>query len=134
MKKIERKLRNVLRHWGFGEIESAIFATLATSDGLTAQEISHSIGYAYSTTINSLNNLIRLGYVERMRGDKKFIYFANLDFVKIMERESKKISSLLRELFDEIHEIEDSYKDRLKKLKAKIEKAIKYLEGKKAPE
>lgn len=128
--KVRKKLRNVLKEWGLGEAEAEIFATLATSDGLTAKEISDELGYAYSTTINCLNNLRRMGYVERSKKKRKFVYFANTDFASLVEREIKKITSSLKEIVREIHELEDRYKNRLKELAMRIEKAIKYLEGK----
>lgn len=129
MSDISRKLKKILKQWGFGEVEADIFAHLSTSDGLTAKEISDKIGYAYSTTINSLNNLIRMGYVERSKKERKFVYFANLDFVKIIEREISKTSNLLKELKNEICKLEDKYKSKLRELVLKIEHAIKYLEA-----
>lgn len=132
--KIKNKLRNVLKQWGLGEAEADIFATLATSQGMTAKEISDELGYAYSTTINCLNSLRRMGYVERSRKERKFVYFANIDFAKLVEREIKKLSNSLREVMGEIYRVEGKYKGKLKELALKIEKAIKYLEAKKLPE
>lgn len=127
MKKIEEKLKRLLKHWGFEDIESAIFATLMTSDGMTAEEIANSIGYAYSTTINSLNNLSRMGYIERVRRDRKFVYFPKIDFVKIINSEMGKISSMLREIASEFRS-KISYRKKFSKLAEKIEEAIKYIE------
>jgi len=132
--KIRKKLSNVLKEWGLGEAEAEIFATLATSGGLTAKEISDELGYAYSTTINCLNNLRRMGYVERSKEKRKFIYFANTDFAGLVEREIKKMTSSLKEIVREIHKLEDRYRNKLKELAVRIEKAIKYIEGKGLPE
>ncbi|RLF45791.1 MAG: hypothetical protein DRN29_06085 [Thermoplasmata archaeon] len=129
--KVRKKLGEVLKQWGFGEIEADIFAILATKDKLTAKEISKEAGCAYSTTINSLNSLRRMGYVERTRKNRKFVYSANLDFVKIIDREINKISGLLNDLKQEIHKLGGKYKEGIKELAIKVEKALKYLEKKK---
>ncbi len=127
---MKKKLREILKQWGFGEIEADIFATLTTRDGLTASEIAKEVGCAYSTTINSLNTLRRMGYVERARKDRKFVYFANIDFVKIMDEEMSRISRLLKELHSEIDGLRGVYREKMKGLAAKVERAIKYIEGK----
>lgn len=127
---VKNKLREVLKNWGFGDIEAEIFATLSTKNEMTAQEISDEVNCAYSTTINSLNSLRRMGYVSRRRKNRKFVYSANLDFVKIMDKEIEKLSGMLRDLAEEIQQIKGKYKERIKDLKVKVEKAIRYLEGK----
>ena len=128
--KVRKKLREVLKRWGFGEIEADVFATLATKDNMTANEIAREVGCAYSTTINSLNALRRMGYVERSRKDRKFIYSANLDFVRIIDEEMSRISGLLKELKKELAELKGKYKEGLKELAFKVEKALKYIEEK----
>ncbi len=127
--KIKKKLRKLLKHWGLGEAEADVFATLAMSDGLTAKDIANELGYAYSTTINCLNNLMRMGYVERDKKDRKFVYFANTNFVKFVDDEIKKIKTSLKEIAKEIYR--GGYKEKLRNLAIKIENAIKYLESKK---
>ncbi|MBC7129373.1 MAG: BlaI/MecI/CopY family transcriptional regulator [Thermoplasmatales archaeon] len=127
MKKIKEKLKRLLKYWGFEDIESEIFATLMTSDGLTAEEIANSIGYAYSTTVNSLNSLARMGYIERVRKQRKFVYSAKIDFVKIIEQEMRKISSMLKEIANDFKG-KISYRKKFSKLAQKIEEALKYIE------
>jgi len=128
--RVRKKLREVLKRWGFGEIEADIFATLATKNGMTANEIAREIGCAYSTTINSLNVLRRMGYVERTRKDRKFVYSANIDFVKIIDEEMNRISKLLKELRKEIKGLKGIYREKMKELAIKVEKALNYIEGK----
>ncbi|MEM2583549.1 MAG: helix-turn-helix domain-containing protein [Candidatus Thermoplasmatota archaeon] len=127
MKKIKEKLRRLLKYLGFEDIESEIFATLMTSDGLTAEEIANSIGYAYSTTVNSLNNLSRMGYIEKVRKERKFVYFPKIDFVKIIEQEMRKMSSMLKEIALEFKD-KISYRKKFSNLTQKIEEAIRYIE------
>ncbi len=127
--KLRKKLRDIIKQWGIGDVEAEIFAILATSDGLTAKEISDELGYAYSTTINSLNSLRRMGYVERTRRNRRFVYFANIDFVRIIDQEMKKLTISLKDIIKEIRQLEDKYKNKLKELANKIENAIKYLEA-----
>ncbi|HEC88872.1 MAG TPA: ArsR family transcriptional regulator [Thermoplasmata archaeon] len=127
---VKNKLREVLKNWGFGDIEAEIFAILSTKNEMTAKEISNEAKCAYSTTINSLNILRRMGYVTRRRKERKFVYSANLDFVKIMNKETEKLSGMLRDLADEIHQIKGKCREKIKDLGVKVEKAIRYLEGK----
>lgn len=127
MREIENKIRSIFRHWKFGEIESNIMGVLLSSPRpLTAMEIANKIGYAYSTTVNSLNDLIRRGYVEKRRKERKYVYSADIDFVKIIEMEKKKLTHMLKELFEELRKMDA--KERFGRLLEKIRIAMKYLE------
>ncbi|MEA2054421.1 MAG: helix-turn-helix domain-containing protein, partial [Candidatus Thermoplasmatota archaeon] len=129
IKKVENNVKNVLNHWGFEELSSSIYTALAISGKpLTAREISKHIDYAYSTTINALNNLIKLGYIQKMRDGRKNVYAANTDFVDIIHGERNRLFSLLRETSDEIHKLKSSYKRKLGGVLKMIENAIHYLE------
>ena len=113
--------------WGFGSIEADISATIATKKGLTAREISEEIGYAYSTTINSLNRLRRMGYINRLKRNRKFIYSFNADFISIISENMQKMMQIFQELSEEIHQIRGKYRDKISDLAIKVENTLRFL-------
>ncbi len=128
IKKIENKIAEIMRHYGFGDCESAIMAVLTTQGKMRAKELAEKTGYAYSTIINALNFLRRTGFVTKEKEKKRCIYSTNIDFVKIIEEDRKRLSGLLKSLKDEIARAEGKYKDKLSTLIFKIESALKYLD------
>ena len=128
-KEIVGDIKKIARHWGLGEIESSIYAVIVTSETLlTAREIAQKIGYAYSSTINGLNNLIRSGFSEKRREKRKNVYNPLIDFVEIIKKETDDIHSLLKQVAGGIHALEDTYKRKLAEVLKRIEIAIGYLE------
>ena len=118
-----RRVKALMMNWGFAEGCSAIYAVLITSrEPLSAEEIGEKTDYAYSSTINYLNTLIRIGLVERVRSIKKNVYMANVNFVELIKAEREKVMAYLKQL-DEVLEGE---KD-LESLSEKVEHAIAYL-------
>jgi len=118
-----RRVKALMMNWGFAEGCSAIYAVLITSrEPLSAEEIGGKTDYAYSSTINYLNTLIRIGLVERVRSIKKNVYMANVNFVELIKAEREKVMAYLKQL-DEVLEGE---KD-LESLSEKVEHAIAYL-------
>jgi len=118
-----RRVKVLMMNWGFAEGCSAIYAVLITSrEPLSAEEIGGKTDYAYSSTINYLNTLIRIGLVERVRSIKKNVYMANVNFVELIKAEREKVMAYLKQL-DEVLEGE---KD-LESLSEKVEHAIAYL-------
>jgi len=118
-----RQVKALMMNWGFAEGCSAIYAVLITSrEPLSAEEIGGKTDYAYSSTINYLNTLIRIGLVERVRSIKKNVYMANVNFVELIKAEREKVMAYLKQL-DEVLEGE---KD-LESLSEKVEHAIAYL-------
>ncbi|MCD6222379.1 MAG: BlaI/MecI/CopY family transcriptional regulator [Thermoplasmata archaeon] len=126
--KIENKIAEIMRHYGFGDCEAAIMASLATHGKMKAKEIAEKTGYAYSTVINALNFLRRTGFVTKEKEKKLCVYSTNLDFVKIIEEDRKRLSALLKSLKDEIIKAEGKYKEKLSSLVFKIESALNYLD------
>lgn len=127
IKKIENKIAEIMKHYGLGDCEASIIATLSTHGEMTAKEIAEKTGYAYSTIVNSLNYLRRIGFVKKGKINRLCIYSTDLDFIKMIEEDRKKLSNLLDTLREEIKIIEDKYKDKLSNLVLKIENALKYL-------
>lgn len=128
-------IKKVAKHWGLGEIESSIYAIIVTSEPfLTAREIAQKIGYAYSSTINGLNNLVRSGFSEKRRENGKNVYSPTIDFVEIIKKEVDDIHSLLKQVAGSIYALESTYKRKLSELLERIEKAIGYLEKTKTEE
>jgi len=126
MNPVDRAVRHVkaiMMNWGFGEGCSFIYAVLLTSsEPLSAKEIGEKTNYAYSSTINYLNTLIRMDLVERVRSIRKNLYVANVNFVGLIKAEREKVRGYLNQLgadLDGIKELED--------LNAKVERAIRYL-------
>ena len=128
-------IKKIAKHWGFGEIDSSIYATILTSEKpLTAHEISDMIGYAYSSTINALNHMVRAGFLEKRREGRKNVYFPTMDFVDIIRKDSENVCSLLQQMANRIHALEGKYKQKFASLLQRIEKAIGYLEKTKMKE
>lgn len=68
-----------------------------------------------------------MGYIEKVRKERKFVYFPNIDFVKIIENEINKASTMLKEIAREFGN-KISYRKKFSKLAKKIEEALRYIE------
>jgi DNA-binding transcriptional regulator GbsR (MarR family) len=118
-----RRVKAMMMNWGFGEGCSFIYAVLITSrEPLSAEEIGEKTNYAYSSTINYLNTLIRMGLVERIRSIRKNLYMANVNFVELIKTEREKVLGYLNHLGTDLEGMKD-----LEHLKEKVERAIAYL-------
>ncbi|HEC81077.1 MAG TPA: hypothetical protein ENI42_01445 [Thermoplasmatales archaeon] len=128
IKQVENNLKTVLKHWGFGEICSAIYATLALSTKpLTAKEISKRINYAYTTTINALNHSIRLRHIKKMRQGKKNVYHIDADLADIIKEKLDYFIELLEDTENSIQQLDEGYRKKLKKALKTVDNAIKFL-------
>jgi DNA-binding transcriptional regulator GbsR (MarR family) len=118
-----RRVTAILTNWGVSEGCSSIYAVLlASPDPLTAEEIGERAHYAYSSTINHLNTLIRMGLVTRVRRIGKNLYMANMSFVELIKAERAKLTRYLSQLRDELDGVKD-----LDHLRAKVDHALLYL-------
>lgn len=121
--RIARCVKVMMMNWGVGEGCSSIYAVLITScEPLSAEEIGERTNYAYSSTINYLNTLIRMGLVERVRSVRKNLYVANVNFVERIKAEREKVKGYLNQLRDDLEGIKD-----LEDLREKVGHAIDYL-------
>lgn len=120
-----RRVKAMMMNWGLGEGCSFIYAVLITAHKpLSADEIGKKTNYAYSSTINYLNTLIRVGLVERFREFRKNRYVADVNFVELIKAERARVKSYLKQLGSDLDGIKD-----LEPLRAKVESAIAYLKG-----
>ncbi len=118
-----RRVKAMMMNWGFGEGCSFIYAVLITScEPLSANEIGERTNYAYSSTINYLNTLIKMGLVERVRSLRKNLYVANVNFVDLIKAEREKVKGYLNQLNADLDGIKD-----LEPLSEKVDRAIAYL-------
>ncbi len=118
-----RRMKAMMVNWGFGEGCSTVYAVLATArEPLTAEEIGKRTNYAYSSTINYLNTLIRMGLVDRVRRFRKNLYIANVNFVALIKAELDKFKDHLYQLGSDLEGVKE-----LEHLNSKIEHAISYL-------
>ncbi len=118
-----RRVKAMMVNWGFGEGCSMVYAVLATTrEPLTAEEIGRRTNYAYSSTINYLNTLIRMGLVERVRRFRKNLYIANVNFVALIKAELDRIKDYLSQLGKDLEGVKE-----LEHLSSKIEHAMAYL-------
>jgi DNA-binding transcriptional regulator GbsR (MarR family) len=118
-----RRVKAMMMSWGFGEGCSFIYAVLSISrKPLSAEEIGEQTHYAYSSTINHLNTLIRTGLVERVRELRKNRYVANVNFVDLIKAEQDKIKGHLKQLGSDLEGIKD-----LEPLRKKVDRALAYL-------
>ncbi|RJS78365.1 hypothetical protein CW713_09555, partial [Methanophagales archaeon] len=91
-----RRVKAMMMNWGFAEGCSSVYAVLiASREPLSAKEIGERTSYAYSSTINYLNTLIRIGLVERVRSIKRNVYMANVNFVELIRTEHEKVMAYL---------------------------------------
>jgi len=118
-----RRVKALMMDWGFAEGCSSVYAVLLTSrEPLSAKDIGERTSYAYSSTINYLNTLIRVGLVERVRSIKRNVYMANVNFVELIKAEREKVMAHLKQLDEVIQGTKD-----LEHLSEKVEHAIAYL-------
>lgn len=123
MEGIVRRVKVMMMNWGLGEGCSSIYAVLiASCEPLSAEEISERTSYAYSSTINYLNTLIRMGLVARFRRIRKNRYLASVNFVELIKAERERVMGYLNQLRDDLEGIKD-----LEHLSEKVEHAIDYL-------
>ena len=112
---VENNLKMVLKHWGFGEICSSIYATLALSDRpLTAKEIAKHINYAYTTTINALNHSIGLRYINKMRHGRNNVYYISSGLGDIIKDRLGYFLETLEETERSIKKLDQGYREKLK--------------------
>lgn len=123
MERIVRRVKVMMMNWGLGEGCSSIYAVLiASCEPLSAEEISERTNYAYSSTINYLNTLIRMGLVARFRRIGRNRYLASVNFVELIKAERERVMGYLNLLRDDLAGIKD-----LEHLSEKVEYAIDYL-------
>ena len=123
--RIIRGVKAMMMNWGLGEGCSSIFAVLlASCEPLSAEEISERTSYAYSSTINYLNTLIKLGLVARFRRIRKNRYLANVNLVELIKAERGRVMGYLNLLRDDLEGIKE-----LEHLSENVERAINYLRG-----
>jgi DNA-binding transcriptional regulator GbsR (MarR family) len=135
MKIVEGNIKQVLNHWGFGEICASIYAALALSDRpLTAKEISKHIDYAYTTTINALNRSIGLGHIRKMRQGRKNVYYIDSDLSDIIKEKLSHFLEILEETEKSIEQLDDRYRERLKGALKTVDSAIQFLKKMKKTE
>ena len=99
--RVVRRVKAMMQNWGLAEGCSFVYAVLiASREPLSAEEIGERTSYAYSSTINYLNTLIRIGLVERVRSIKRNVYMANVNFVELIRTEHEKVMAYLNQLDD----------------------------------
>ena len=125
---MKNNLKEVLKHWGFGEICSSVYATLALSDKpLTAKEISSHINYAYTTTINALNHAIGLRHIKKMRRGKKNVYYIDSDLSYIVKEKLEQFLRILEKTERSIKYLDEGYKKKLENALKTVNDAINFL-------
>ncbi len=128
IKQVENNLKMVLRHWGFGEICSSIYATLAVSDRpLTAKEISERINYAYTTTINALNHSIGLRHIKKIRENGRNVYTIETDLSDIIRERLNYFLLLLEETENSIRKLDGNLKAKLRRVFRMIDNAKNFI-------
>lgn len=130
IRQVKRNLKNVLSHGGFEEIDSSIYAALTLADEpLTAREIAAETGYAYSTTINALNHLIKLGHIDKRRKGRKNIYFLTTDLTRIVKEEIRRFVSLLRQTARSIQRLDEARRQRVDDVLDMVNRSLRFLEN-----
>ncbi len=128
IKIVEGNIKQVLKHWGFGEICSSIYTALALSDHpLTAKEISKHIDYAYTTTINALNRSIGIGHIKKMRQGRKNVYYIDSDLADIVREKLSHFLEILEETEKSIEQLDGGYRKKLRGALKTVDSAIQFL-------
>ena len=128
VKKVQDNLKMVLKHWGFGEICSSMYAVLALSnESLTAKELSDRIGYAYTTTINALNHSMGLGHIKKMRQGGRYVYYIDADLADIVKEKLDQFLDILEKTENSIQQLDKNLKRKLKTSLKTVDDAIKFL-------
>ncbi|MCD6480939.1 MAG: BlaI/MecI/CopY family transcriptional regulator [Thermoplasmata archaeon] len=127
IEKIEKKVANIMRHYGLGEAEAKVMGALATRGEMSAKEISSHTGYAYSTVINTLNFLKRMGMVERRKKGRTSFYSAEVDFLEMMKEERERILNIFHELKEDMNSLKKKSREKMRKLVESVEKSIRYM-------
>ena len=123
MERIVGRVKAIMMNWGVGEGCSFVYAILiAAGEPLSAEEIGERTDYAYSSTINHLNTLIRMGLVTRIRRIRKNLYRANMNFVELIKAERARVMGYLNQLREDLEGVKD-----LEHLKEKVDRALLYL-------
>jgi predicted transcriptional regulator len=126
---VERNIKDVLSHGGFDEIDASIYTALTLAgEPMTATEIADGIGYAYSTTINALNRLIRLGHVSKHRRGRRNIYYPATDLTGIIQAELHRFVSLLKQTAHSIQQL-DEQRQRIDDVLDMVHRSIRFLEN-----
>ena len=128
VKEVQDNLKMVLKHWGFGEICSSMYAVLALSnESLTAKELSDRIGYAYTTTINALNHSMGLGHIKKMRQGGRYVYYIDADLADIIKEKLDQFLDILEKTENSIQQLDKNLKRKLKTSLKTVDDAIKFL-------
>lgn len=128
IQQVERNIKSVLSHGGFEEIESSIYAALALADApMTAREIADEINYAYTTTINALNHLIKLGHVSKRRQGRKNVYHLATDLTSIVKEDIRSFITLLKRTARSIQQLDRQHRQRIDNVLDMVNRSIAFL-------
>ena len=128
IRQVENNVKMFLKHWGFGEVCSSIYAALTlSSKPLTARELSRRMDYAYTTTINALNHSIGLGHVKKMRQGKKYVYYIDVDLADIVKEKLGHFLKLLENTEKFVSRLDSDQKKNLEKPLKTIRNTITFL-------
>lgn len=130
IRQVERNIKKVLSHGGFEEIDASIYAALALADTpLSAQQIADKINYAYSTTINALNHLIKRGHVGKRRQGRRNVYFLTTDIASIVQEEVRHFVTLLQRTAHAIHQLDKTHRRRVDHVLDMVQRSMNFLKN-----
>ncbi len=124
----------IFRVWGFGEVCGVIFGILLLRrEPMTIDEISKETGYSKSSVFQGLNTLLKNYLVEKKKRDRKYVYWAKKEFLRVMmsqlkSRAEKEIKSLREKIEEKLREVDGGYKGKLSALMEEIKQAEKYIQ------
>jgi len=120
--RVIRRVAEILATWGISDGCGSIYAVLiAARAPLSAYEIGDRTHYAYSSTINYLNSLSRMGLVTKMRRLRKNLYRANMSLVELIKADRAKMKGHLHQLRDDLEGLTG-----LEHLKESVDHALWY--------
>jgi len=131
---IRESLAKIFCKLGLRDVDAIILAELIIEDrGMTVIELKSSLNYSISGITAALHRLMRLYLVTRKKREKKYVYQSESNILSILlhliwEIKNHDVQDLKRKIEIGIQNLPKK-KDKIEKLRERVEKAEKYLQA-----
>ena len=131
---IRESLAKIFCKLGLRDVDAIILAELIIEDReMTVHEFKSSLNYSISGITSALHRLMRLHLVTRKKREKKYVYQSESNILSILlhliwEIKNHDVQDLKRKIEIGIQNLPKK-KDKIEKLRERVEKAEKYLQA-----